>query len=95
MSVIKQADFTPNQNAVVEYEENLRARFKSLQARHAELTEQAKPFREKYDETAKKIHELEAVQKQCASNFKPIEGELFVVTNEMGAIARALKGKTA
>lgn len=77
-----------------EFIETMRAQFKVLQVRHAELLKLAKPHRDKYEAMAKQIHELENIQKQSAVKLRPLELEASTISNEMAAIARALKGKT-
>lgn len=71
--------------------DTMRARFRELAAKRAEILAVSAPLRAKRDE-ATAVYE--AVVRPIEAQVKQIEAPLFAIDQERAVIARALSGKT-
>jgi hypothetical protein len=71
--------------------EEMRVRFKQLQAEIEAIEKKTAPMRAKYD---KFVNESDAKAKSMAAEYLKIEEPLVALKNEFGTIARALGGRT-
>ena len=71
--------------------EAMRKRFHELKAQVDEIEARSKPLRDRYTEVSQAA---EVQLKVLSDEFKVIEAPLYDMKMELGALARALNGKT-
>jgi len=69
--------------------------FQELQAEKEALRSKSQPIRDKRDKLQEKLQPIEDEMRELAKQFKAIEGtRMFELDQQIGAIARAMGGKT-
>lgn len=76
------------------WEADLRVRFQVLQEKKAKLDRVVAPLREKRDALAAKIAPVEDEMRKLAAQIKSHMPEMGRIDREMGAVARALGGRS-
>lgn len=75
-------------------DDDLRTAFHEACAERDAIIERSRPLREQRDAIREQMRPLEAQERELNEQIAEVESGLFGVQNEIGAMNRALKGKT-
>lgn len=85
----------PSATKPATFEDSLRQQYQELVAKKEEIIAKSRPLREAFDAKSREIDEKrDAELRPIEKKMKAAEQGLFEVSNDIAALARALKGRT-